>query len=420
VGDDDVGTVACLQKSGIPAREKAAIALELKRNGRSSIFSSPLDVMCDFEPPIYDKSSVDEAFLRSVMNEHILFQDLSSDELSTLIGATERVNLEDGERAVRQKAKGEYLFIVQDGSLDMFCDVNQKHLGTVGTGHVFGEMALLWGKEYDVSIIAKGSSVLWRLEQIIYRNVVARHACEQDADIVDNLRKVTIFQLLEDSILQKIVSSLTRVSFRPGEAIIRKGEIGETFYIIETGSVRVHDIGIGDSRSSDFVLHDGDSFGERSLLTGERRAAAVSAITDVKTFAIDRRTFEENIADLQESLDVHTRRQYLKSLPILSHAHLMENEFDRLAMTMQQFSYRKGTKLVEIGQQYPKKIWFLQSGQVIVFGNKSGKIYNLLAGDYFGEKSIMSPTDHISSHEAICEENVNAWVISREDIESLL
>jgi CRP-like cAMP-binding protein len=322
---------------------------------------------------------------------------------------------------VRQHAKGEYLFIVQEGQLDMYCEVDQKYHGIVKEGQVFGELALLWGKEFAVSIIAKvPATVVWRLEQSIFRHVVARHAREQDANIVNNLRKVAIFQQLQDSILQKFAGNLTRVHFREGETIYRKGEIGETFYIIESGSARVHDIGIGDSRSSEYTLHDGDSFGELSLLTGEPRAASITAITNVSTLAMDRDTFQENVGDLQELVQTQARKQCLKGLPIFANAHLTEIEFDRLAESMQELSYKKGTKLAQIGQLYPKKVWFVLKGQIIVFGNKSGQIYNLMAGDYFGEKSILSAPDHVSSHEAICEDNLDAWVLSSDDIESIV
>ena len=59
---------------GVPApkREKAAVALELKRMGRESIFSCPVDVMCEWKPPIFDdKSKEDEEFLRTTMQGHI-------------------------------------------------------------------------------------------------------------------------------------------------------------------------------------------------------------------------------------------------------------------------------------------------------------------------------------------------------------
>lgn len=397
------------------------MALDLKRNNRRpSVFSSPLDTACEWSPPIFQKTPQEEEFLCTIMSDNILFRELCNEEMKILIDATEKLNLEKGARAVRQHSKGEYLFIVEEGCLEMHCEISKVCHGTVQKGQIFGELALLWGKECDTSAIATEPTIVWRLEQSIFRNVVARHAQQQDADIVSNLQKVELFQQLPDSVLRKVAENLTRVHYGVGETIVRKGEIGETFYIIESGSVRIHDIGIGDSQSSEIVLHNGDSFGERSLLTGESRTASVTALSEVVTLAMDRSTFEENIGVLQELVEMQARKQSLRGLPIFANSDLNDAEFDRLAQSMQDLSYRKGTKLAKIGEPYPKNVWFLRTGQVIVFGTKSGKIYNLLSDDYFGEKSILSEPGHISSHEAICEDNVNAWVISRNDIESVV
>jgi CRP-like cAMP-binding protein len=402
-------------------REKAAVALELKRQGRESIFSCPLDVKCNWAPPVYDdKTPEDEGFLKLAMIDHIFFEGLSNIELETLVHATERVQLQKGEKAVRQNARGEYLYIVQKGKFDLYCEMGQHSNGTIGKGEMFGQLALLYGKDFDVSVIAKENAVVWRLEQDTFRNVVARHAREKDADIIGHLSKVDLFQGLSAPVLQKIAESLTTVHFQEGDVIVRRGDAGEIFYIIESGSVKVYDIGMGDSVSSEHILKDGDYFGERALLMDEPRAASVAALTDVTTLAMDRVTFEKSIGDLQDLMDQQARKHSLKSLPILAGADLKDIECDRLAEHMHEICFPKGTKLAFIGQPYPKKVWFIRKGQLIVYGNKSGKIYNLRTGDYFGEKSILSDPGHISSHEAVCEENVTAWVLSRDDMESVI
>lgn len=57
---------------------------------------------------------------------------------------------------------------------------------------------------------------------------------------------------------------------------------------------------------------------------------------------------------------------------------------------------------------------------MIVYGKKSQHIYNFQTGDYLGDKSILNPDEHISSHDATCETNVDAWVLKRDDIQSVI
>lgn len=83
-------------------------------------------------------------------------------------------------------------------------------------------------------------------------------------------------------------------------------------------------------------------------------------------------------------------------------------------------SYTKGTKLVKAGSPYPPKLWMFLSGKVIVYGTKSDHIYNMRAGDYFGDKSILNAKEHISSHDATCERDATAYVLTRDDIESIV
>ena len=60
------------------------------------------------------------------------------------------------------------------------------------------------------------------------------------------------------------------------------------------------------------------------------------------------------------------------------------------------------------------------SGKVLVYGTKSDHIYNMRAGDYFGDKSILNTKEHISSHDATCERDVTAYVLTRDAIESIV
>ena len=47
--------------------------------------------------------------------------------------------------------------------------------------------------------------------------------------------------------LSKFADALTPVSYSEGERIVTKGDVGEVFYIIQEGTVKCHDIGLGDA-----------------------------------------------------------------------------------------------------------------------------------------------------------------------------
>lgn len=359
--------------------------------------------------------------MKKTLEKHILFEELTEMELHNLVMATEKIEVEPGTKLQAQDTLGEYMFIVQKGELSLYCEHKKTTYAKLRAGEIYGETDLLYGVPTAQALLADKQSTVWKLGQMSYRKVVAKHALETDSDIKTALRKVKLFDGLPDTTLNKFADSLTRVHYKQGDKIIEKGDIGNIFYIIEQGKVKVHDIGIGDSQQVDSILEPGDSFGERALITGEPRAASITAVSDQVTLLVmNRATFEETIGQLEDALDFSNRLHSIKGLSIFAGTDLTEMEFERLAEQLVKETYPKGAKLVKAGSPYPPKLWMIQSGKVIVYGTKSDHIYNMQAGDYFGDKSILNPEEHISSHDATCETNVTAYVLTRENVESII
>jgi small-conductance mechanosensitive channel len=83
--------------------------------------------------------------------------------------------------------------------------------------------------------------------------------------------------------------------FGRGEALIRQGDEGHTFYVIVSGEVVVAHTNIEVAR-----LTRGAYLGEMSLLTGDPRSATVIATTDVVVLELDRDAFARHFATRPE------------------------------------------------------------------------------------------------------------------------
>ena len=71
-----------------------------------------------------------------------------------------------------------------------------------------------------------------------------------------------------------------------GQAVVREGDVADRFYVIAEGEVEVS--------HGDLVIRRetaGDFFGEIGLLRNVPRTATVTAVTDVKLWALDRDDF---------------------------------------------------------------------------------------------------------------------------------
>src|SRR5690606_19162905 len=89
------------------------------------------------------------------------------------------------------------------------------------------------------------------------------------------LKKTTIFKHTPDKDLTDVAHILKEVTLKSGEQLFAKGDIGDCMYIIEQGSIRIHD---GDYTFTH--LGEKEVFGELSLLDSEPRSASATCDED--------------------------------------------------------------------------------------------------------------------------------------------
>ena len=107
------------------------------------------------------------------------------------------------------------------------------------------------------------------------------------------LREVPLFSEMDEQEVAGIRAIMQEMKFRPGQIIIREGEMGDLFYVITEGHAEIL---IHDADGAELILHEagpGDFFGELSMLTSEPRAARVRAMNAVTTLALERDDFFE-------------------------------------------------------------------------------------------------------------------------------
>lgn len=105
------------------------------------------------------------------------------------------------------------------------------------------------------------------------------------------LKSVDMFEGASEQVLADIAVILEEVEAPQGEVIFKKGDLGDSLYIIVDGRVRVFDGGVTIG-----TLGERDIFGELALLDPEPRSASVAALEDTRLFRLDREAFSELMA----------------------------------------------------------------------------------------------------------------------------
>ena len=104
-------------------------------------------------------------------------------------------------------------------------------------------------------------------------------------DEIKLLSKVHLFEPLQAGELEHLVETLHRQVSRAGQTLVRAGEEGDSLFILIEGllSVKVEQNG---RQQQVALIEPGQCFGEMSLLTGERRSATVSCVTESVVYEI--------------------------------------------------------------------------------------------------------------------------------------
>src|ERR1700719_1197763 len=105
------------------------------------------------------------------------------------------------------------------------------------------------------------------------------------------LAEIPLFSHMDDAELSELRSLMTERLFRPGQVVMKAGEEGSSFLIIERGEVEIWLTDTDGKKVVLDVLGPGKFFGELSMLTGDRRSASATSEEEVETVELDRNEF---------------------------------------------------------------------------------------------------------------------------------
>ena len=97
------------------------------------------------------------------------------------------------------------------------------------------------------------------------------------SDMVESLRRVSLFSKLSDKHLTQLANAASERTVQAGEEVVVEGRGGTGFFVIESGEAAV--IQGGEEIRK---LGPGDSFGEMALVDRGPRSATVRAVSELR------------------------------------------------------------------------------------------------------------------------------------------
>jgi HEAT repeat protein/ATP/ADP translocase len=124
------------------------------------------------------------------------------------------------------------------------------------------------------------------------------------------LKSAPLFRETSDNVLAEIAGVLEEISLEGEQVVFRKGDRGDSLYVVLSGSVKVWD---GERLLNE--LGEGEVFGELALLDPEPRLATVKTVESTLLLRLDEAHFQEILAEQPEvsSAIIRVITRYLRT-----------------------------------------------------------------------------------------------------------
>jgi putative peptide zinc metalloprotease protein len=240
---------------------------------------------------------------RALLRRIPLFATMDDAELDLLCSQLRVEQFAPGRTIIRQGDPGDRFYIVYRGHVE----VTQRDENGVSNvveqlerGRYFGELALLNDAPRNATCRATVPTELLSLsrgdfERLVKARFGLRETVDRSLTRAELLRGVPLFDDLDAHQIQLIAAQMREERYEPGEAIIRQGEVGETFYVIESGRLETSVRQDGGERVV-AQRGPGEYVGEIALLMQVPRTATVRALTAVQVLVLQREDFDRLVA----------------------------------------------------------------------------------------------------------------------------
>lgn len=249
-----------------------------------------------------------------------LFATMSDSEIRSLASCLKIEKFKAGRLIIQQGERGDRFYIVTDG----YVEVTQRDedgithvVNKLYRGDYFGELALLGDTQRNATckaVIPTQTLTMSKqdFDQLISDRFTIQQKVDQSIQQAALLRSIPLFSEMDSVQIEHIGSKLEERHFEQGDFLIQQGEIGDTFYIIESGKVKVF---ISDDQGETTVAErgPGEYIGEIALLMDVQRTASVQAMTPVDAFVLYKVDFDDLVKN-QLLLSRGLEREYTRRM----------------------------------------------------------------------------------------------------------
>lgn len=297
------------------------------------------------------KSPETVAMLEEALMQNFLIKKLQ--DISPLVSILKGHVAVPGEVIIWEGSLGDEFYILENGQ----CEVlkNGIVVGYIQERKSFGELALLDNSVRQATIRVSQLSNIWSFTRQQFRQIAAKQDIGAFTDKMFFLSQIDLFEKLLPSALEKIANVMELKTFSEGEKVIKQGEVGDCFYMIQSGRVLVtqtstfEDIVTINSTPKEIIrLGPGKYFGELALLDNSHRKATVTATTLLKCWVVTRSTFNQLFGSMSQILNESLGFEILKKVKVLQS--LSESQLEQICRRLVSVNFQEGESIIIQGE----------------------------------------------------------------------
>ena len=257
----------------------------------------------------------------NLLRAFVPFNALSASALADIAGRVEEVALPQGEVVFREGDDGPWLYFVLEGTVS--CRQPDQAPRDVRAGSEDARHALSRSRPRGCDAVTLTPVRLFRVDETMLEACLGQDQAtayevfeydgSDDPDWMMQILSKPAFRKVPPANANMMFERFKPIPCKAGDRVIRQGESADYYYLIREGRAEVTRAAPDSPPVALAELGPGDEFGEEALLTGERRSAAVTMLTDGLLMRLSKEDFNALLkAPLVKSVDLDTARHMVK------------------------------------------------------------------------------------------------------------
>ena len=359
---------------------------------------------------------LDEENIIKILKNNDYFQDQNNDIFNLVLSEIIYITAFQGMRIYDMNDLSNYFFIINKGSVSVNKrDTNKNKYDKINpensennnnnnnkkifhSWESFGEISFYNGKKRNEEIIANENVELYAIDSESFRELIKRNNEIILKEKYNFLNNISIFESLDKISKYNVAQKMKKKEFPPNHKIIKKGEVGDTLYILKEGIVSCR-IGVKEIRK----LSNNECFGLNAILVEVKRGADIIALQKCICYELSKNDLKEALSE--DYIDVIlfcfftyciNNNTYMKQIIIDSLIHSIFRCF-----SIKQYSKKEhicNSKSSDESKKNKKRLIIVISGSIYEKGNIVAEKGKILGEEIFQDYNNKNISDEMIAY----------------------